>query len=316
MRRQGYSVQVDVGARDEVGEVANAFNIMAEEIRAHTEDLELLVEERTKELELANAEILNLNDQLFGENQRLSLEVDVARQVQMMVLPQQAEIAAVQGFDIACSMEPANEVGGDYYDILQVGDLVKIGIGDVTGHGLESGVFMLMVQSIARALLEEGVTDPCRFLAILNRAITKNIVRSGSDKHMTLAFLDVCDGKIVLTGQHEDVLIARLDGSVEHVDTMNLGFPVGMEHDIDHFLASELIELEQGETLVLFTDGITEAEDMAGAFYGTDRFRGVIAEHSSKSATEVRDAILLDLRGHIGTQEVFDDITLVVIRKD
>ncbi|HBB31884.1 MAG TPA: serine/threonine protein phosphatase, partial [Cyanobacteria bacterium UBA9273] len=73
--------------------------------------------------------------------------------------------------EIAGFMEPASEVGGDYYDVLYHNGTVKIGIGDVTGHGLESGVLMLMVQTAVRTLLEVNETDSKKFLDVLNRTI-------------------------------------------------------------------------------------------------------------------------------------------------
>ena len=82
----------------------------------------------------------------------------------MMVLPKIAELGNIPRIEIAGYMEPADEIGGDYYDVLQDGGRLKVGIGDVTGHGLESGVLMLMVQSVARALQEKGGDDPKEFL--------------------------------------------------------------------------------------------------------------------------------------------------------
>ena len=87
-------------------------------------------------------------------------------------------------------MEPADEVGGDYYDILQQDGKVKIGIGDVTGHGLESGMLMIMVQTATRVLLESNLADPVKFLDILNRSLYKNVQRMKSDKNLTLSILD------------------------------------------------------------------------------------------------------------------------------
>src|SRR5262249_23101222 len=150
----------------------------AEEIRYHTQNLEKLVEERTHELANANDEIMALNVRLKSENLRLGAELDVARHIQKMVLPKSNELGAIPQIDVAGYMEPADEVGGDYFDVLQSGSRVKVGIGDVTGHGLESGVLMLMVQSVARALQEQGGGDPKEFLEVLNRTIFKNIERT------------------------------------------------------------------------------------------------------------------------------------------
>jgi sigma-B regulation protein RsbU (phosphoserine phosphatase) len=129
-------------------------------------------------------------------------------------------------------MEPADEVGGDYFDVLHDRGRMKVGIGDVTGHGLESGVLMLMVQSVARALQEQGDENPREFLEVLNRAVFKNIQRTKTDKHLSLAFLDYEDRKITLSGQHEEVLVLRDNDEVERIDTIDLGFPIGLESDI------------------------------------------------------------------------------------
>ena len=121
------------------------------------------VVERTTALAEANAEITALNTRLQAENLRLGAELEVTRELQQMLLPTPEELQQIDGLDIACYMAPAAEVGGDYYDVLQHNGQIKIGIGDVTGHGLESGVLMLMTQAIVRALLTNGETDPVRF---------------------------------------------------------------------------------------------------------------------------------------------------------
>lgn len=125
--------------------------------------LEQKVEERTAELAQANAEITILNERLKADNLRMTAELDVTRRLQQMILPKQAELNAISGLDIAGFMEPAEEVGGDYYDVLQYQDRVKIGIGDVTGHGLESGVLMIMAQTVVRSLFEGNFTNPRNF---------------------------------------------------------------------------------------------------------------------------------------------------------
>lgn len=309
LRNRDYSVRIAVRGRDEVADVGLAFNRMAEDIDRHTTNLEGLVAER-------NNEILKLNDRLRSENNRLSAEIDVARQVQMMVLPGSEEAAAVPGWDIACHMAPADEVGGDYYDILAEPGRLKIGIGDVTGHGLHSGVVMLMVQSLVRGLFESGERDPATFLSVLNRALTKNIQRSGSDKHMTIAFLDITNDGVVLSGQHEEVIILRADGSNERIDTMDLGFPLGLEMEIGTFIASQGLTIESGDAILLFTDGITEAVEPAGAFYGIERMINAARSSDASSAAAVRDAVLRDLESFIDGGKVHDDITLVVLRRD
>ena len=309
-----YSVRVPISTRDEVGEAGIAFNRMAEEISYHTENLENLVTERTKQLEDANHQISTLNTQLRSENLRLGAELAVARQIQMMVLPKAGELAEISNLEIAAYMRPADEVGGDYYDVLRDGGRLKIGIGDVTGHGLESGVLMLMVQSVARALQEAGDMDPRQFLNRLNRAIYKNIVRTNTDKHLSLAFLDYDGTHLTLSGQHEELIVVRKGAEVERIDTLDLGLPIGLESDISPFVATREISFGHGDMIVLHTDGVTEAVNAKGEMFGIERLCASAGKFYGQSAEEVKSGIIDDLMAHIGKQKIYDDITLVVMR--
>lgn len=314
LARADYDIQVPVRGRDEVARVGAAFNTMAREIRDHTETLEQRVADRTSQLASANDEIQSLYAKLKDENIRMGAELDVARRIQSMVLPTLAEHDSIPELEIASFVEPADEVGGDYYDVLYTQGRAKIGIGDVTGHGVESGVLMLMVQSVARALHERGLDDPSMFLEVLNRAIYKNTERTQSGKHLSLAFLDYADGVATIAGQHEEFILIRQDGTVRRIDTIDLGFPIGLEEDIGDFLSSIDVPFLQGDMMVLYSDGVTEAESESGELYEMDRLIASALRHHHKTAPQAVDAIIADLRAHIGTQKVHDDITLVVLK--
>jgi len=314
LQNKDYSVRVQIPSKDEVGAVGTAFNRMAEEMSLYTNNLENLVEERTAKLESANKEIVALNKRLQTENLRLGAELDVAKRIQEMVLPKPNELEAIPEVEIATYMEPADEVGGDYYDVLQNAGRLKIGIGDVTGHGLESGVLMLMVQSVARALQEKGDDDPAVFLDVVNRAMFKNIERTDSDKHMTLAFVDYEKDKVTVSGQHEEVLVIRANGEIERIDTVDLGFPVGLEEDISPFVATMSLPFNTDDVLLLHTDGITEAENEAGEMFGFDRMADCAKLNSQRSAKEIATAIIQEVKDHIGSHKIYDDITLVVLK--
>ncbi|MDX2254462.1 MAG: SpoIIE family protein phosphatase [Pseudanabaenaceae cyanobacterium bins.39] len=266
-------------------------------------------------LEGANQQILELNNLLKEENLRMSGELEVTRKLQQMILPKEHELARISGLDIAGFMEPAAEVGGDYYDVLQQDGKVKIGIGDVTGHGLESGMLMIMVQTAVRTLLQNGENDPVKFLDTLNRTIYGNVQRMNSSKNLTLSLLDYEHGRLTLSGQHEEMILVRHSGQLERIDTIDLGFPIGLEEEIIDFLAQTHIDLESGDVVVLYTDGITEAENEAKELYGVERLCEVICEHVHSSARDIRQKVIEDLRSHIGTQKIFDDITLLVIKR-
>jgi len=283
--------------KDELGQVVSSFNKIAEA------------------LVYANLEITVLNDRLKAENTRMSSELEVTRRIQQMLLPKDRELKEVVGLDIAGFMESADEVGGDYYDVLQQDGRVKIGIGDVTGHGLESGVLMIMVQMAVRTLLAYDEPDPVRFLGAINRAVYDNVQRMKSDKNASLALLDYHEGILKLSGQHEEMIVVRCNGSVERFDTIDLGFPIGLDVDITQFVAEKVVQLYTGDVVVLYTDGITEAENMDKMLYGLERLIKVVKINWQRTAGQIRHAVIDDVRSHIGEQKVFDDITLLILKQ-
>lgn len=315
MRQGDYSVRVQPSSEDEIGQLSIAFNDMANEIQAYTGNLQGLVQERTKELEDANQEISQLNAKLEKENLRLGAELNVARQLQLMVLPAERELREIPGLDIAGYMAPADEVGGDYYDVLLGNGVVKIGIGDVTGHGLESGVLMLMVQTAVRTLLASNERDSSRFLNIINKVIYQNAKRINSDKNLTLTLMDYTEGALRLTGQHEELILVRRDGTLERVDTTGLGLPVGMDLDISEFIYNIELKIDPGDVVTLFTDGVTEAENEDNLQYGIERLCEVIIENHTHTSESIKDAIIDDLMTHIGGTKIYDDITVLVIKR-
>ena len=277
--------------------------------------LEEKVEQRTAQLAKANDKITRLNQRLEAENMRMSAELDVAEKLQKMVLPSDSELKAIEALDITGFMAPADEVGGDYYDVQVHEGRIKIGIGDVTGHGLESGVLMLMVQTAVETLLTTDIQNPETFLILLNRAIYKNVQRMGIDKNLTLSLLDYEAGRVSLTGQHEEILVVRQGGQVERIDTYDLGFSVGVVADIAEFVSHQEIQLQKGDGIVLYTDGITEARNLEKTLYGLERLCEIISHNWHHSARAIQQAIIVDVRQHIGTQKVYDDITLLVLKQ-
>ncbi|MEP6490491.1 AAA family ATPase [Microcoleus vaginatus] len=277
--------------------------------------LEDKVEERTAQLAQANQAISALNQRLKNENLRMSAELDILKQMQQLILPKPAELAAIAELDIAGFMEPADEVGGDYYDVLCTDGVVTLCIGDVTGHGLESGILMVMTQAAVRALKEVQEIEPVRFLDTLNRTIYKNIQRMNSDKNMTLALLNYADSKISISGQHEETIVVRKGGQIQRIDTINLGFPIGLDEDISGWISHVLVDLEPGDGVVLYTDGIPEARNMHKKFYGIERLCEVVSQNWHLSAEQIKEATIDDLRKFIGKQKVFDDITLLVLKQ-
>lgn len=264
---------------------------------------------------------LNLKT-LIAENARMSAELDVARRLQQMVLPKPFELDGIKQLDIACHMQPAEEVGGDYYDILPHDGGIKIGIGDVTGHGLESGVLMLMAQTAIRTLITHNETDSKRFLSVVNRTIYDNVQRMQIDRMMSLSLIDYCDGRMRISGQHEDVLLVRRDGQVQRLDTIDLGAFVGITEDISDYISEVEAVLKPGDGAVLYTDGIIEShpegtDPTVENLYGLDRLCDVVSRHWHLSAEEIRWSVIEDVTRHMGRKnKIDDDLTLVILKQN
>ncbi|MEM8807662.1 MAG: SpoIIE family protein phosphatase [Cyanobacteria bacterium P01_G01_bin.38] len=299
----------------ELRTLAHSFESMARQLKTAFETLEDKVKERTADLASANDQITTLNEKLKAENLRMVAELTVVRQIQQMILPKTEELDRVKNLDIAGYMDPADEVGGDYYDVLQTEGVVTLGMGDVTGHGLESGMLMLMTQTAVRTLQALREQDPVRFLGTLNRIIYDNVQRMGSEKNLTLVILNYSDGRVSISGQHEEILVGRADGTLERINTINLGMPIGLDDDITEFINHKMVKLQPGDGVVLYTDGITEAYSPDRQQYGLERLCEVIEQSWQGSAEEIKQVVIDDLRRFIGTQKVFDDITLLVLKQ-
>ncbi|MEN9520474.1 MAG: hypothetical protein RLZZ381_3062 [Cyanobacteriota bacterium] len=267
-----------------------------------------------RQLAQANQKISQFNNCLQVENTRLSSELEVTQRLQQMLLPKEKELHQIEALEIAGFSEAAAEIGGDYYDVVQHQGRIIIGIGDVSGHGLESGVLMLMVQTAIRTLIENNETDPKRLFEVLNRTIYKNVQRLNSDKNISLSLVDYYEGVLSISGQHEEILLVR-QGEIERIDTVDLGFPLGLAESIEDFVFETKIPLAKSEVAVLYTDGITEAENSQGSHYGLEQLCAVVQQNWQRSAQDIRQAVIQDLRSHIGTEQVYDDITLVILKR-
>jgi PAS domain S-box-containing protein len=260
------------------------------------------------------AEIKRLNDQLTRENSRMSAELDITQRLQQMMLPRDEDLVGIANLHIAGFMEPAAEVGGDYYDVIPKDGGVVFGIGDVTGHGLESGVIAIMLQTAIRTLLISGHYESRKFFQVLNRVIYDNVRRMNCDRNLTLSLLHYQDKFVTLSGQHEEVLVVRENGLLERHDTLNLGFSLGLEKDICNFIGEARFPLQSGDVMVAYTDGITEATNCAGICYGIERLCDVLKANHKQTVGTIREAVRSSLREYTGGQALLDDISLLVVK--
>lgn len=250
------------------------------------------------------------------ENECWFTKFDITPKLQPIYLSRAARLKNRFGLDITGFVVPTDEVSGDYYDVLEHNGCMVVGIGDVTGHGLESGLLALMVKIAVRTLLINNISEPKILLTHLNRVFYENIKRINSRRGLTLTLLKYCDGVLQISGQHEEVIIIKQNGYLERIDTIDLGLMMGLKQDISQFLHQIQVTLQPGEGIVLYTDGITEAQNAAKVEYGLKRLCAVIKNHGYRSATEIGQAICNDVQQYIGNQPVVDDLTLLVFKRN
>ena len=198
--------------------------------------------------------------------------MEIAARIQTSILPRDVSVA---GLEIAAAMQAATEVGGDYYDVVPVDDGCWLGIGDVAGHGLGTGLVMLMMQSgigaLARKMPDAAPRD---LLLALNTMLVENVrERLGQREHATLTLIRYRrDGSLTFAGAHEEMLVRRAaTGRCERIETP--GAWVGAKRDITAGTVDSTARLQPGDLLVLYTDGLIEAAaaDDSGARFGIDR---------------------------------------------
>ncbi|HEY4158462.1 MAG TPA: SpoIIE family protein phosphatase [Polyangiaceae bacterium] len=246
-----------------------------------------------------------------AEKERLEQELEIATHIQTSILPRNLR---VQGLEIAATMLPASEVGGDYYDVLPGVGGCWLGIGDVAGHGLRPGLVMMMLQSVVAAL---GRSDfnatPHHVLNVVNEVLYENVrERLHQDEHATLTLLRYfANGEVVFAGAHEDIVILRAaTGKCELIPT--IGTWVGAVRDISEVTPDQRFLLQEGDLLLLYTDGVIEATAASGEQFGIERVCRALERVRAESVEVIRDRLLAETRAFLSVQH--DDIALLVAR--
>jgi serine phosphatase RsbU (regulator of sigma subunit) len=244
---------------------------------------------------------------------RMREEIEYARKIQLGMLPQAAP--EVGWIEFAGASLPATEVGGDYYDYFQLGpERLALVIGDVSGHGLASGLLLSGVRSCLY-LIDDQLDRPVEVLGRLQR-----MVRRTTDRRtfvtLLLAVLDSTLGTLsVASAGHPPLLLWSVRArTLQEVGKGSL--PLGTW--LSPIYEQEVVPVEPGDILILYTDGLTESRNHFSKDYGDERLKRTLnralAERAETSARAVRDAVLEDLSNFKGDVEQADDITLVVVR--
>lgn len=245
---------------------------------------------------------------------RLSLkgDLEIARDIQLAMLPGGVQI--VQGTVVAGVTRPANTVGGDLYDVLPLSDgRIAIALGDVAGKGSPAALLMALLVAMMRTLIDEGL-ELARLMTRLNAQVAR---QSPGSRFITLfcGFYDPRTGTLdYVNAGHLPPLLFRHGGSIERVATDSTnGLALGMFEQAIY--EAHRIVIEPGDTLVLYSDGITEAENPAGRAFEEAGLEGVIAAHGSADPDVLGRAILSAVERHAGDARLSDDLTALVLKR-
>jgi phosphoserine phosphatase RsbU/P len=233
-------------------------------------------------------------------------EMNIAHSVQMALLPE--VLPEVEGYRFFASYESALAVGGDYYDCFMLDDnRVCVSFGDVAGKGVPASLVMSRISSVVQCTMRHE-TDLAKAINTINNMMCSDAV-SGRFVTYVLAVIDLGTNDMLLVNcGHMSPIILKPDGSLEEFPEDSIGIPVGVMPDYPYEIVSR--PLNAGETVVIYTDGVSEAMNPNGDLYGIERLREVIRD-GSRDPEEVGVRIREDVRRHAAGQPQNDDITLM-----
>lgn len=258
-------------------------------------------------------------NQLENENLRMGMELDVARKIQMMMLPKDYEFLQVKHLEIAARMDPASEVGGDFYEFLPQEDgSVILAMGDVTDHGLQSGLVMLMAQSIIRTIVDGQKVELTDAMNQANVILYRNIHdRMDDHRNLTLALAKIDNDQLTICGQHENLgYYNHTTKKTELISTEDLGIYVGLIEDISEHVNQKTFDFNKGDVFFFYTDGLTEAENSKGELYGEARMVEVFNRNATLDSQTIIDEIYKDVYLFMEGRNILDDITMMIIKKN
>ena len=246
------------------------------------------------------------------ERERLTRELDIARDVQQRLLPQ--TLPHLDGVSLAAASVAAQEVGGDYYDFVTLADdRIAFIVGDVSGKGTSAAFYMAELQGIFQSV-SRLAPSPVDFLTHANAALASSLERN--------VFISVIYG--VLDLKREELVLARaghcpaatidLGGKARFLRSKGIGLGLDRGSLFRTTLDEERVRLQPGDVFVLYTDGVVESRSAGGEEYGYDRLLTALREHRHEDADALHHALLEDLHTFIGHETYDDDMTLVVLK--
>ena len=265
--------------------------------------------EKNRQLQKAFDELKAAQEQMI-EKERLEKELRVAADIQMSILPD--HLPAPSGVDFGGTMDPARQVGGDFYDVFPLDENhIAVIIGDVADKGVPSAIFMARSHALIMAE-SDSHSDPGDVMRVVNRHITR-LEKSTQFVTVLYGILDLTTWDFTYArAGHEPPLLLSTSGEVTRIAHAP-GMAIGLWEDIT--LDEKVVRLEPGSTLFLFTDGMTDCRDPLGEAFGLERIKQYLSKMVDCTGQHVCDQMLSALRTHQRGAPQDDDVTLVAIHR-
>lgn len=249
--------------------------------------------------------------QAAAEKERIDRDLRLASDIQQILIPRR--LPERPGLDCAGLSEPAQQVGGDYYDMFELDDArIAFAIADVSGKGVSAALVMAMFRATVR-LLATASDSPAAVLRETNRRIFPDI-RDDMFVSVVYGIIDTRSWTVAFArAGHEPPLLRRVSGTVEIVSPPGMAVGIDPGEAFDQATGEGEIRLSKGDLLVLYTDGITEARDRAGTEYGRDNLLEAVATSGSDGAANLARDIRERMRRFVGDTPQQDDITLLIL---
>ncbi len=247
------------------------------------------------------------------ERRPLSSELNLARKIQQDLVPK--TMPTLPGLKIMAKTKPAAEIGGDAYDFLTRNDQTFFYLGDVTGHGVPSGLVMMIVNTLIDTFVDTAKTSK-DILVQTNKYLKPRIQKT---MFMTLVMFRWVDAtqELFYTGAGHETLIHYHAATQKCTNIPAGGIALAMLPDNEKLLVEKPIALEPGDFLVTYSDGITEGRNPEGEQYGIDRLVALVEQEAPKAANveELFDRISKTVLGFLGEFIQLDDMSLMVVQK-
>lgn len=247
----------------------------------------------------------------FAAKQKQDSELDIARGVQVALLPE--TLPEAEGYSFFASYDAAQAVGGDYYDALELADgNICLAFGDVAGKGVPGALIMSRISSCVQNTMTFA-TSIEEAVAAINNHMCDNAVE-GRFVTFVLAIIDPVEHHLTLiNGGHMSPMIVTPAGTIEEFDTESVGLPIGVMEDFPFEVVKRPIA--EGEIIVIFTDGVDEAMNPDGELYTLERMRDFLLA-GPRQADELGQALLADVRKFADGRDQNDDITIMTFGRD